>query len=484
MKKIEGRIIMARYANKTCYFCAVIKPAPDMLRVEKTHTNVIKNTVTGRDIAGSLLGSKTSQRSLQKAVFSGGGRKSTRKTEVWSCYSCAGVETPAEKEARIQKEKEKRRVEKEQKAERKSLRTIVRNIAKTQKINNETTKEKLFNLDILIDIDPQVSNKDKKVLKKKIKQIIKDFTRINENIKSVSVDNKGNIIFNSGLNDYKLLIPDSMQVNPNNLDDFVGWSIFGAIGAFPFLVFDDEVGFKLASYACGSIIIGSIFLNIFHGKVIKHTLKKTSKYYFDKLVLLEKEMRNKQENAQKQIRSKAREEVKGKKEVAKKKLRNQQPKSNKNDVLRSIVEKLIKLPNALDIATLVLFYKVANADGKLRVEENRFILNNCELGDDEINFAVEMASFESSEDIIIKLINKLTASEKDIKKGIVNNLISLASIDSEISSIEEEAVKNIAKKLNVPLAGVSRRINSKKRDLEVTVIDDQTDDDILDELFD
>ena len=87
---------MATYAKKSCYDCGILLPANEMTRVSVSSSRTIKNTATGRDLMGSLLGSNTSQKSLKKSVLSGGGRRITSSREVWKCYECAGLLTPAQ----------------------------------------------------------------------------------------------------------------------------------------------------------------------------------------------------------------------------------------------------------------------------------------------------------------------------------------------------------------------------------------------------
>ena len=91
---------MPEFAKKTCNFCGIRDIQPNMLRIQKTYQTTIKNAATKRDVIGSLLGSKISQKSLGKSLMSGGGRVATRQGEVWSCYGCQDLETPADKKAR------------------------------------------------------------------------------------------------------------------------------------------------------------------------------------------------------------------------------------------------------------------------------------------------------------------------------------------------------------------------------------------------
>lgn len=86
----------------------------------EVETGYSKKGLTGSEIALAVLGSKNARRSVGRTFSSPNKRKYFRNREVWMCYSCAGVETPAERVERERLEaiaaEEKRIADEQQKA--------------------------------------------------------------------------------------------------------------------------------------------------------------------------------------------------------------------------------------------------------------------------------------------------------------------------------------------------------------------------------
>ena len=83
---------MAKYANKTCYECGVVKPQPDMRRVTTMVNSGQSNTGFSKRTFASLIltDDKKAEKDFQKWMFSPNKRVYKRKRTVWMCKSCAG----------------------------------------------------------------------------------------------------------------------------------------------------------------------------------------------------------------------------------------------------------------------------------------------------------------------------------------------------------------------------------------------------------
>jgi len=463
---------MARYANKTCNTCGIIKPAPEMTRVIKTHTNVIKNTVTSRDVIGHLAGSKTSTKSLEKAIFSGGGRKSTRKTEVWSCYDCAGIESPEQRERR-----------EEERALIADLKKKAQKSAINQRKIGKITLEKINNLALLIKNDKNISHGDQAILCKKIKEFIFSFESAKNQLQNLVVEDVNGKI-EVGIDDeysenYEFLDPKIMKLNASRLYllrtvlFFLGFYII-IIGLSPAYVpnaKEDELGpyFLVASIAWTAFIWSGI--PKLHNAV-KYQLKENSRIYFDLLRTCEKDLMNDLKKSQETVKRSIMKVDNTEKDLLE---------------LKKRLNALIKLEHSLDISIVILLIRLSYSDGYRHHKEITYISDTFNLDKKSINLAKEIASIEGAEKVILNLVYRLTRDNPDKRKLVIAYLIDLASVDSKISEDEETLIKYYAKYLDVPLNGISRKINDKKRTLKSIVVDESVEDlfesNIIDEIF-
>lgn len=85
---------MATYTNRTCTFCGVRKPQPDMRQMKlKMQVGESRPSASGATLLGAMMDNKKSQRALQGAIFNAGARKHYRTKNVWLC---TGEECQAE----------------------------------------------------------------------------------------------------------------------------------------------------------------------------------------------------------------------------------------------------------------------------------------------------------------------------------------------------------------------------------------------------
>lgn len=78
------------FTKRTCTSCGYRDIQPNMVQTEIEYQSgsSIKG-ITGREAAGWLLGSKTSEKAVNKWLFSPNKRNYTRKRKVWLCDNCA-----------------------------------------------------------------------------------------------------------------------------------------------------------------------------------------------------------------------------------------------------------------------------------------------------------------------------------------------------------------------------------------------------------
>lgn len=75
-----------RHATRTCHFCGLKAPQPDMNRAEiYVETGRSKSSVSGGTLIGAALGHKSSMRSVSRSVFNTGQRTYMRKKQIWVC---------------------------------------------------------------------------------------------------------------------------------------------------------------------------------------------------------------------------------------------------------------------------------------------------------------------------------------------------------------------------------------------------------------
>ena len=98
---------MAKYANKTCYDCAVIKPANQMYRVTESYNSGRSDRrPDAANVAGFIFSdAKTSRNMIKGALTKNNRRKYTRNRTVWKCGSCSGHDASV-RQVQVQKVKE------------------------------------------------------------------------------------------------------------------------------------------------------------------------------------------------------------------------------------------------------------------------------------------------------------------------------------------------------------------------------------------
>lgn len=121
---------MASYSKKTCYKCGIRLPQPEMLtKTVQVQTGNSRKTLSGTEVAFAVLGNKKAKSAVKRTFTSPNKRRYVRNKEVWECYKCAGVETPEDKEARLENQRilnEQLRLETEQNELRRKQQVIQR----------------------------------------------------------------------------------------------------------------------------------------------------------------------------------------------------------------------------------------------------------------------------------------------------------------------------------------------------------------------
>jgi hypothetical protein len=75
-----------KHANRTCHFCGLRAPQPEMRRAEIfAESGRSRSSVSGGTIIGAALGNKSATRSITRSIFNTGQRTYLRKREVWIC---------------------------------------------------------------------------------------------------------------------------------------------------------------------------------------------------------------------------------------------------------------------------------------------------------------------------------------------------------------------------------------------------------------
>ncbi len=75
-----------QHATRTCHFCGIRAPQPEMIRDEiYAESGQSKSSITGATIIGAAAGSRSAKRALERTVFGAGNRTYLRKREIWRC---------------------------------------------------------------------------------------------------------------------------------------------------------------------------------------------------------------------------------------------------------------------------------------------------------------------------------------------------------------------------------------------------------------
>lgn len=75
-----------QHAIRTCHFCGVRAPQPEMIRDEvHVESGQSKSSITGATIIGAAAGSRSAKRAIERTVFGSANRKYVRRREIWRC---------------------------------------------------------------------------------------------------------------------------------------------------------------------------------------------------------------------------------------------------------------------------------------------------------------------------------------------------------------------------------------------------------------
>ncbi len=79
-----------KFRLTSCNVCGSQAPSNFMVRAQKKVSATSRNTVGGKEVIGSLLGSKTSQKALKTSLLTSRKRTHTSYRTVWMCEDCSG----------------------------------------------------------------------------------------------------------------------------------------------------------------------------------------------------------------------------------------------------------------------------------------------------------------------------------------------------------------------------------------------------------
>ncbi len=79
-----------KFRLTSCNICGSQAPSNFMVRAQKKVSATSRNTVGGKEVIGSLLGSKTSQKALKTSLLTSRKRTHTSFRTVWMCEDCSG----------------------------------------------------------------------------------------------------------------------------------------------------------------------------------------------------------------------------------------------------------------------------------------------------------------------------------------------------------------------------------------------------------
>lgn len=98
---------MARqHARRTCHFCGVQAPQPEMTRQTIfVETGQSKTSLSGATIIGAAAGSRSARNSVLRTLFNTSGRTYFRQREVWCC------DDPACGEAAVKASRQSRKIQ-------------------------------------------------------------------------------------------------------------------------------------------------------------------------------------------------------------------------------------------------------------------------------------------------------------------------------------------------------------------------------------
>jgi len=95
---------MARqHARRTCHFCGVQAPQPEMTRQTIiVETGQSKASLSGATIIGAAAGSRSARSSIVRTLFNTGARTYYRQREVWCCDdpTCIDAAVEASRQSR------------------------------------------------------------------------------------------------------------------------------------------------------------------------------------------------------------------------------------------------------------------------------------------------------------------------------------------------------------------------------------------------
>ena len=491
---------MPEYAKKSCNFCGLRDIQPNMMRVSKTSTNTIKNTVTGRDIVGSVLGFKTSQRGLKRGLLSGGGRKSTRTYDVWSCRKCQGYETPQEAAAR--KARERKLAAEESKRTKlmlvwraylhKELKKFTKSssILKLDKSFEGLAEKDQFNK---IKLDAHEVKEFYKNLPRSFKSV--EFTLATSNlVKEIprhELKPYTHTTFITGILGLFLiaavLYPAVILFTP--IYDFLRPeqdSFYTYIGVDGFW---DGIGNSLWLwlYCFIAIIIGSVLESFIKNPKKEEQAQELHKELQDINAAYYAEYAKSLNEILEITKIKALDNKDFAAEIGNSDFYgtkvSKSPKISEGksdtDSLKKLLNDAYLSPEFTSITTYVLMKNIASSDGAVSREEEDMIAKAVKITMEHRGVAESIMSYPNTDKALIKLFNKKTKNSQKAKETLIEILINVAYADLQMTDAEMAVISDYAELLGVTKTKLEKSIQEKKKQTDL-IIDEGYDEDIND----
>ena len=126
-----------------------------------------------------------------------------------------------------------------------------------------------------------------------------------------------------------------------------------------------------------------------------------------------------------------------------------------------ILRKIYESDEFFDICMIVLMRAVGGADGKLSKEEMRTIKSKYSVSVSSEKLITQLIEIKGHIDLVIEVMTKLFTGNTAVLELVINNLMTLAEADGEVSETELQEIHSIGKKLGLTRKSVQNIIENK-----------------------
>lgn len=137
------------------------------------------------------------------------------------------------------------------------------------------------------------------------------------------------------------------------------------------------------------------------------------------------------------------------------------PKSKSETKEKQTLRQVYESDEFFDVCMIVLMRAVGGADGDLSQDEMNTIRSKYTVSVSSEKLISQLLKIKGHKDLIIELMNKLFAGNTFVLELVINNLMTLAEADGEVSKSELQEVHSIGKKLGLTRKAVQNIIENK-----------------------